>query len=159
MSHKYLWKVSATVLCDGIATFLHVACKYRGASPQTGMKRLYISGFSKLETFWFKEQHLISTPIYLSTNLKYTSNLMYVFYSTHKYFILYSVWPLMDANCTLLGYWWHHSICYTVLFTTPRVVITISPYNEFWPSDNLPRSGPLMSSPWMLAAYSLADGS
>jgi hypothetical protein len=59
---------------------------------------------------------------------------------------LYSVWSLMDAKLYLLGYWWHHWICYTGLFTTPRVVITISPYNESWPSDVLSRSGPWISS-------------
>jgi hypothetical protein len=49
-------------------------------------------------------------------------------------------------KCNLLGYWWHHSICYTGLFTTLRVVITVSPYNVFWPSDVLSRSGPWISS-------------
>jgi hypothetical protein len=39
-----------------------------------------------------------------------------------------------------------HSICYTGLFTTPRVVIIISPYNESWPSNILSRSGPWVSS-------------
>jgi hypothetical protein len=29
------------------------------------------------------------------------------------------------ANFNLLGYWWHHSICYTGLFTTLLVVVTI----------------------------------
>jgi hypothetical protein len=52
----------------------------------------------------------------------------------------------MEAKCNLLGYWWHHSICYTVLFTTPLVVITISPYHELWPSDVLSRNGPWISS-------------
>jgi hypothetical protein len=37
-------------------------------------------------------------------------------------------------------------MCYTGLFTTPRVVITISPYNVFWPSDVLSRSGLWISS-------------
>jgi hypothetical protein len=59
---------------------------------------------------------------------------------------MYCVWPLMDAKCNLLRYSWHHSICYTSLFTALRVVITISPYNEFWPSDVLSRSGALISS-------------
>jgi hypothetical protein len=48
--------------------------------------------------------------------------------------------------CNLLGYRWHHSICYTWWFTTPRVVITVSPYNESWPPDVLSRGGALMSS-------------
>jgi hypothetical protein len=60
---------------------------------------------------------------------------------------MYCFWPLMDANCTLLlGYWWHHSVCYTGLFRTPQGVITISPYNESWPSDVLSRSDPWISS-------------
>jgi hypothetical protein len=65
---------------------------------------------------------------------------------------------LLGANCNLLGYRWHRSICYTGLFTTPRVVITISPYNDFWPSDVLPRSGPLISSSsecWQLTDWLL----
>jgi hypothetical protein len=37
-----------------------------------------------------------------------------------------SVCPLMDANRNLLVYRWHRSICYTRLFTTPLVVITVS---------------------------------
>jgi hypothetical protein len=53
---------------------------------------------------------------------------------------LYNVWPLMDANCSVLGYRGHHSICYTRLFTTPLVVIRISGYNEFRPSDVLSQS-------------------
>jgi hypothetical protein len=74
--------------------------------------------------------------------------------------ILYNVHgtgPLLTTKCTVyvlcwtpkcnvLGYWWHHSICYTRLFTTPLVVITTSPYNEPWPSDVLSRSGPWISS-------------
>jgi hypothetical protein len=40
--------------------------------------------------------------------------------------VLYSVLPLLDAKCNLLGYRRHRSICYTCLFTTPLVVITIS---------------------------------
>jgi hypothetical protein len=40
--------------------------------------------------------------------------------------MLYNVWPLLDAKCNLLGYRRNHSICYTCLFTTPLVVITIS---------------------------------
>jgi hypothetical protein len=39
---------------------------------------------------------------------------------------MYNIWLLMDANCNLLGYWWHRSICYTRLFTTLLAVITIS---------------------------------
>jgi hypothetical protein len=38
---------------------------------------------------------------------------------------MYSVGPLLDATCNFLGYRRHHSIYYTVLFPTPRVVITI----------------------------------
>jgi hypothetical protein len=38
--------------------------------------------------------------------------------------ILYNVRPLPD--CNLLCYRRHHSICYTCLFMTPLVVITIS---------------------------------
>jgi hypothetical protein len=58
--------------------------------------------------------------------------------------------------CNWLGYWRHRSICYTGLFPTPRVVITISPYNEFWPSDILSRGGPWISSPsecWQLTDW------
>jgi hypothetical protein len=46
------------------------------------------------------------------------------------------------------------------LFPTPRVVITIFPYTEFWPSDILPRSGPLMSSPfegWQLTDSTISN--
>jgi hypothetical protein len=69
--------------------------------------------------------------------------LRYLTISNHQ---MHNVWPLMDANCTLLGYRGHHSICYTGLFTTLLVLITISPYNEFWLPDVLSRGGPLMSS-------------
>jgi multidrug transporter EmrE-like cation transporter len=48
--------------------------------------------------------------------------------------------------CNVLGYWWHHSICYTSLFTTPLVVTTISGYSMLRPSDVVSRSGPLISS-------------
>jgi hypothetical protein len=41
-------------------------------------------------------------------------------------FVLYSVWSMLDSKCNLLGYRRHHSICYTCLFTTLLVVITIS---------------------------------
>jgi hypothetical protein len=41
--------------------------------------------------------------------------------------LLYNIWPLLDAKCNLLAYRRHHSICYTRLFTTPLVVVTISP--------------------------------
>jgi hypothetical protein len=40
--------------------------------------------------------------------------------------ILYNVCALLDAKCNLLGYRRHHSICYTRLFTTPLVVVTVS---------------------------------
>jgi hypothetical protein len=56
----------------------------------------------------------------------------------------------------LLGYWWHHSICYTGLFTTPWLVITISPDSEFWLSDVLSPNGPWISSPsecWQLTHW------
>jgi hypothetical protein len=48
--------------------------------------------------------------------------------------------------CTVLGYWWHRSICYTCLFTTPLVINTISGYNMLWPSDVVSLSGSLISS-------------
>jgi hypothetical protein len=49
---------------------------------------------------------------------------------------------LLNTNCNVTGYWWHRSICYTPLFTTPLVVTTVSVYNELWPSDVVSRSGP-----------------
>jgi hypothetical protein len=60
--------------------------------------------------------------------------------------VWYNVWPLMDANCNLLGYRRHHSIYYTRLFTTPLVVITISLFQWVLTLWYLPRSGPLISS-------------
>jgi hypothetical protein len=60
----------------------------------------------------------------------------------------------MDVKCNLLGYRRHHSTCYTLLFTTPQVVTTVSGYNEFWPSDILSRSGPWISSLSVLNADS-----
>jgi hypothetical protein len=47
------------------------------------------------------------------------------------------------------------------LFTTPPVDITISPYNEFWPSDVLSRSGPWISSSecWQLTDWLLLTDS
>jgi hypothetical protein len=41
--------------------------------------------------------------------------------------ILYNVGSLVDANCTCLVYMIHHLICYTVLFPSLLVVITIFP--------------------------------
>jgi hypothetical protein len=70
--------------------------------------------------------------------------------------ILYCAGPLPDANYNLLGYRRHRSICYTRLFTTPRVVITASPYNESWPPDVLSRSGSSISSSsecWLLTYW------
>jgi hypothetical protein len=67
-------------------------------------------------------------------------------------------------------YWIHHSVCYTVLFATLLVVITISRYTdcEYRPPDILSQSGPSMSSllegycstsyvcsPWRLASNEL----
>jgi hypothetical protein len=57
----------------------------------------------------------------------------------------------------LLGYRIHHSVCYTVLFTTPRVVITIFLYTEFWPPDVSSRGGLLMSSLSVGWQLTLAD--
>jgi hypothetical protein len=88
---------------------------------------------------------------YIKTLTAGTSFWLYVVLYSVCWFVttsdhqMYIVRSLMDANCNLLGYWWHHSICYTGLFTTPRVVITSSPYNEAWPSDALSRSGPWIS--------------
>jgi hypothetical protein len=90
-------------------------------------------------------------------------------------YILYRVggtWPLLITKYTVFGHWWtpldllgywrHHSMCYTGLFTTPPVDITISPYNESWPSDVLSRSGPGISSvlnagSWLADCYKLTD--
>jgi hypothetical protein len=41
-------------------------------------------------------------------------------------YILYNVRSLLDASCNLLDYWRHRSVCYTSLFATPLVVVTIS---------------------------------
>jgi hypothetical protein len=60
----------------------------------------------------------------------------------HVYVICHFWTPI----CNVLGYWWHRSICYTRLFTTPLLVATISGYNVLWPSDVVSRSGPLISS-------------
>jgi hypothetical protein len=82
----------------------------------------------------------------------------------HFWHQLYNVWPLMDAKCKWLCYWWQRSICYTRLFTTPLVVTTIFCYNVVWLSDILSRSGPWISSlfsllslclSWMLTANDL----
>jgi hypothetical protein len=93
-------------------------------------------------------------------------NYDFVYYpnaTIHSENILYNVWPLLDANCNLLGYRRHHSICYTCLFTTPPVVTTVCGYNVLWPSDVVSRSGPLISSvifyvfSWMLTANWLTN--
>jgi hypothetical protein len=65
---------------------------------------------------------------------------------------------LYRGGGTCYVYRTHHSVCDTVLFTTPRVVITIFLYNQFWPPDVLSRGGPLMSSPsegWQLTGWLL----
>jgi hypothetical protein len=54
------------------------------------------------------------------------------------------VGPLRGRQSYLLGYRIHHSVCYTALFPTPRVVTTIFPYTEFWPSDVSSRGSLLM---------------
>jgi hypothetical protein len=55
-----------------------------------------------------------------------------------QYYVMCHFWTLI---CNVLGYWRHHSICYTSLFTTPLVVTTVSGYNVLWPSDVVSRSG------------------
>jgi hypothetical protein len=60
----------------------------------------------------------------------------------HAYVICHFWTPV----CNVLGYWRHHSVCYSSLFTTPLVITTISVYSELWPSVVMPRSGPLISS-------------
>jgi hypothetical protein len=57
-------------------------------------------------------------------------------------YVSYHFWT---PKCNVLGYWRHHSVCYTSLFTTPLVVTTISVYSV-WPSDVVSRSGTLISS-------------
>jgi hypothetical protein len=54
---------------------------------------------------------------------------------------------LSITYCTVLGHWWHHSISDTsfICDCTSRYY-NLSSYTEFWPSDILPRSGPLMPS-------------
>jgi hypothetical protein len=60
--------------------------------------------------------------------------------------------------CTMLGHWWMPLDLLHCLFTTLLVVITISPYNEFWLPDVLSGGSPLMSSVFRrLAANWLAD--
>jgi hypothetical protein len=59
---------------------------------------------------------------------------------------VYVICHFWTPICNVLGYRRHHSICYTCLFTTPLVVITISGYNVSWPSDVVSRSGLLISS-------------
>jgi hypothetical protein len=62
---------------------------------------------------------------------------------TLRVYVTYHFWTPI---CNVLGYWRHRSVCYTSLFTTSLVVITISVYNVLWPSDVVSRSGPLVSS-------------
>jgi hypothetical protein len=62
----------------------------------------------------------------------------------------------MDANCTCYVTE-YTAVCYTVLFPTPRVVITIFLYTEFWLPDVLSRGGLLMSSPSVGWQLTLAD--
>jgi hypothetical protein len=68
--------------------------------------------------------------------LPYLTTLRYVYVICHFW----------TPVCNVLGYWRHHSVCYTPLFTTPLVVTTISVYNELWPSDVVSRNSPLISS-------------
>jgi hypothetical protein len=70
---------------------------------------------------------------------------IFVFDMCSDVIIFYNVRSRMDVNCHLLGYTRHHSLCYSGLFTTPLVVTTISGY-EFWPSDVVSGSGPLIFS-------------
>jgi hypothetical protein len=66
----------------------------------------------------------------------------------------------MNPNCNLLGYRRHRSVCYTCLFTTPLVVITISPLQwvlALWCIVS-ERSLDLFFF-WMLAANWLPDSS
>jgi hypothetical protein len=61
----------------------------------------------------------------------------------------------MDTNCNLLGHRRHHSICYTRLFTTPLVVVTIS-FFKMSPDPLMSCLGAVLGSllclSWMLAA-------
>jgi hypothetical protein len=66
---------------------------------------------------------------------RYLTTLLHVYVTCHSW----------TPICNVLGYWRHHSICYTSLFTTSLVVITISVYSVLWPSDVVSRSGPLIS--------------
>jgi hypothetical protein len=45
------------------------------------------------------------------------------FLTTLRY--VYVICHCWTPICNVLGYWWHRSICYTSLFTTPLVVTTI----------------------------------
>jgi hypothetical protein len=78
--------------------------------------------------------------------------------SKRRIIIIIQCYATDGRQLYLLRYWWHHSICYTGLFTTPRVVITISPYNESWHSV-MSCLGVVLGSllSWMLAANWLAD--
>jgi hypothetical protein len=60
-----------------------------------------------------------------------------------RVYVICHFWTLI---CNLWGYWRHHLICYTSVFTTPLVVTTISVYSVLWPSDVVSRSSPLISS-------------
>jgi hypothetical protein len=54
--------------------------------------------------------------------------------------------PSSDTKCIMLGHWWHHSIWYTVYLRFQQSSLQSLFYKEFWPSDVLSRSGPLISS-------------
>jgi hypothetical protein len=67
-------------------------------------------------------------------------------------------WVTGGRQLYLLSYWIHHSVGYTVLFSTALVVITILLYTQFWPPDVMSWGGLLMSSPsegWQLTGWLL----
>jgi hypothetical protein len=78
----------------------------------------------------------------LKADLKIMYNVAVLGPFTSRFCVTYHFWTPL---CNVLGYWRHRSVCYTSLFTTSLIVITISFYNVLGPSDVVSWSGPFIS--------------
>jgi hypothetical protein len=103
---------------------------------------------SNLEPVWFMSLHFFSLmeDEYIPQRgivvwwSKFFGIVVQLFRLRYVDIILYCV----GGTCRV--YRLHHSICYTLLLSTPLVGVTIIPHSRFWPPDVLCRGGLLMSS-------------
>jgi hypothetical protein len=80
--------------------------------------------------FWVSNQHTVVLPqVAPSSGIYVYCTVFGVFKLTnvldHYWPSKVQCWVTGGRQLYLLRYWWHHSICYTRLFPTPRVVITV----------------------------------